>query len=143
MMMHLQIITPVKVVFEDEVNEVIVPTPSGYIGILPQHVSLVTRVSEGELTIKKQGKSEFLAVTGGFLQVAHNTITILADYAVRSEEIEVAKAEEAKKRAEKLMEEHLSERDFAQVEAELRKSLLELKVAQRRRTRSHPSSSSR
>lgn len=133
MNLYLEIITPEKIVFKDEIDEVIVPTVKGQVSILPNHIGLLTQVAAGEITIKKQGKEYFLAITGGFLEVANNKISILADYAVRSEEIEIAKAQEAQKRAQKLMEEKTSERDFAIAESQLRRSLLELKVAHRRK----------
>lgn len=134
MKLHLEIVTPTGVAYKDDVDEITVPTQNGYIGILPHHIPLLTQVTSGELRVKKGSSSQFLAITGGFLEVANNKVTILADYAVRSEDVEVAKAESAKKRAEQLLKEKLSERDFVKVEAELRRSLLELKVAKRRRS---------
>ncbi|MCL5970751.1 MAG: ATP synthase F1 subunit epsilon [Patescibacteria group bacterium] len=135
MTLHLEIITPVKIVYKDDVDEVVVPTVKGEIAILPHHVALLTQVTSGELIVKKNGKEQYLAITGGFLEINNNNVSILADYAVRSEDIEVAKAEEAQKRAEKAMQEKVSEKDFAIAEGELRKSLTELKVAVKRRTR--------
>ncbi len=134
--MHLDIITPEKNIFSDDISSLTVPTTNGYISILPHHVNLLTQVVHGEITVKRNHKEEFLAITGGFLEVADNKITILADYAVRSEHIEVEKAIEARKRAEELLKqakENVSERDMAQAEAELRRSLLEINIAQRRR----------
>lgn len=133
MTLHLEIITPEKVVYKDDVNEVISPTVNGEISILPNHVGLLTQIAPGEITVKKQGREYFLAITGGFLEVSRNKVTILADYAIRSEEIEIEKAQEAQKKARKLMEEKTSEKDFAIAESELRRSLLELKVAHRRK----------
>lgn len=135
-MLHLEVVTPEKVIYKDEVNEVIVPTVDGHIGILPNHVPLITQIIPGELTIKKSGKDTFLAITGGFLEVANNTVSIIADYAVRSEHIEIAKALEAQKRAEEILKkksEQMSEKDFALAQGELRKAITELKVARRRR----------
>lgn len=134
--MRLEIITPEKVVFDDEVDEVIAPTPNGQIAILPHHISLLTEISPDELIIKSKGKEHFLAITGGFLRVQKDVITILSDYAIRAEHIEVEKALQAQKRAEEILkkkEEHASLEDFSVVQGELRKSLLELKVAHRRR----------
>lgn len=133
MTFSFEIITPEKVVFKDDVDEVIIPTTTGEVTILPNHISLLTQIAPGELTIKKAGKDQYLAVTGGFLEVAKNIVTLLADYAVRSEEIEVAKAQEAQKRAEKLMQEKTSDRDFAMAESQFKRALLELKVASKRR----------
>lgn len=135
MTLHIEVITPEKVVYEGEIDEVVVPTTTGQIGILPNHASLLSRVASGELIIKQHGREHLLAVHGGFLEVGENKVTILADYAVRSEDIETAKVLEAKKRAEKLMQEKSNDRDFAQAESELRRALLELKVAERRKSR--------
>ncbi|MDP3726854.1 MAG: ATP synthase F1 subunit epsilon [bacterium] len=134
--MIFEIITPQKIVFQEEVDEITAPTATGEITILPSHVGLLTKIAPGELTIKKGAQARFFAVTGGFLEVEKDKITILADYAVRSEEIEVAKAIEAQKQAERLMKdakEKASEKDFALAESELRRAILELKVAHKRR----------
>lgn len=135
MTIKLQVITPEKVIFDGEVDEVIVPTRSGQIAILPHHVSLLTQVSDGEIIVKKAKENHHITLTGGFLEVGKNITTILADYAIESDDIQVAKAEEAKERAEKLLKEKLSEEDFAEINAQLRKSLLELKVGDLRKKR--------
>lgn len=90
----------------------------------------------GEMTVKIKGKEKYYAITGGFLEVNEDSVTILADYAVESEEIEVEKALEAKKRAEEILKktkEKVSDRDFAIAQAELRRAVMELHVANRRR----------
>lgn len=131
MALQLDIITPLKTVLKEEVEEIIIPTENGEITILPHHVSLVTRIKPGEMTIKRNQKSTFFAITGGFLEINNNKVTILADYAVRAEDIEVAKAKEALERAENLMKEKDSGKNFITAEADLRKALLELHVARR------------
>lgn len=131
-----EIITPEKTVLKDEVDEVIIPTTTGQIAILPNHASLFTQVEQGEIIVKKNNKEQYLAVTGGFLEVNKNIAVLLADYAVRSEEIEVSKALEAQKRAEKTIkeaQEKVSKKDFALAESEFRRSILELRVANKRR----------
>lgn len=139
--LHLEIITPERIVYSDEVDEVIVPGFEGELGILPHHTALFTQVKPGEIKIKKGGEDFFLAVTGGFLDVApQSKVTILADYAVRAEEVEIARAEQAKKRAEELMKEKKSDQEFVFAEAELRKAILELKVARRRKAPKTPPS---
>ncbi len=133
--LHLDIITPEKTVYSDEIDTVVVPGVEGELGILPQHTPLFTQIKPGEIKIKKGREEIYLAITGGFLDVgSQNKVTILADYAVRSEEIEIERAEEAKKRAEEVMREKKSEQEFLVAEAELRKTLLELKVARRRKS---------
>jgi F-type H+-transporting ATPase subunit epsilon len=140
--MHLEIITPEKTVLKEEVDEVLVPTAQGQIGILPHHVNLVTQITQGEIIIKKHSKEQFFAVTGGFLEVANGKVSVLADYAAHAEDIDVEKALKAQKRAEEVLKkgkDQLSERDFAVASAELRKSLLEIDVVNRRRhRRTHP-----
>jgi len=132
----LEIITPEKVVLTDEVSEVIVPTESGQIAILPKHVGLFSKIVPGELIVKKGENEQIIAITGGFLEVSKNKVTILADYAIRAENIEVAKALEAKERAEELMKEKTTERESAMIEGQLRRAILELKVAGKHKTRS-------
>ena len=133
MKLSLTILTPQSQIFSGEADEVIAPTAGGEIGILPNHVSLFTQILPGELRVKNGGKTDFFAIMGGYLEVANNQVNVLGDYAVRAEDIEVAKAEQAKTRAEKAKSEKVSLEDYATIEADLRRSLLELKVAHRRR----------
>ena len=133
MKLTLDIITPQSKVYSGEADEVIVPTVTGEIGILPNHVPLLIQILPGELRVKNGGKTNSFAIMGGYLEVANNTVNVLGDYAVRAEDIEVAKAEQAKARAEKMRQEKVSQQDLATIEADLRRSLLELKVATRRR----------
>jgi len=127
----LEIITPTKVVLKEEVEEIIAPTHNGEIAILPNHVSLLTRLDHGELQIKKDKKFFSFAIAGGFLEVSNNHVNVLADYAIRADDIEVAKAQQASERAKKLMEERKGKEDYVVAEAELRRSLLELKIAKK------------
>lgn len=133
MTLQFEIVTPEKIVFQDTVDEVIAMTTQGQVAILPHHVSFLTKLEPGELTVKKGGTEEHLAVNGGFLEVSKNKVTVLADYAIRSEDIELEKAQEAKRKAEKLMQEKVSEKDFAKTQYQLRKSLLELKIGEKRK----------
>lgn len=136
MALQLEIVTPEKVVFKSEVDEVIAPTVNGQVGILPNHIGLLTKIIPGEVIIKKGSTQHLLAITGGFLEVSGNNVNILADYAVRAEDVEVARAQEAQKRAEKLMQEKKTEKDFKIAQAELIKSILELRVADKVKKRS-------
>lgn len=133
MAFQLEIVTPEKVVYKEDVDEIIVNTQEGQIGVLQNHVRLLTKLIPGELTIRKGSHSQHLAVTGGFLEVGDNKATILADYAVRAEDIEVAKAQEAQRRAEHAMKEKASDKDLRIAEAELQKAILELGVARKRK----------
>lgn len=132
--LHLTIVTPEKQIYSGDAEMVIVPGSEGELGILPHHIPLFTKIKHGEIKIKNKGQTEYLAVTGGFLDVSgEGKITILADYAIKSDEIEEAKAIEAKRKAEEAMREKKEAGDFAVAEADLRKALLELKVAKRRK----------
>lgn len=137
--MYLEVITPEKTILKEDVDEVLVPTQQGQIGILPHHTNLVTELVHGEMIIKTKGKEHILAVTGGFLEVKDGKVTILADYAVHAEDIDVEKALSAQKRAEEVLKkkkEEISEKDFVIAQGELRRSLLELHIANRRRRKS-------
>ncbi len=129
MALVLKLITPTAIVLSEEIDEITLPTVNGEISILPGHVDLLTKVVAGEMIIKKGSKTQGFAVFGGFLEVSKNQVNILADYAVRAEDIEVGKAKEASERAQKAMKEKVNEKDFRIANAELRKALLELKVA--------------
>lgn len=134
----LEIITPEKVLLKDEVDEVIVPTVTGEIAILPNHAQLLTKINPGELVIRKNGKSQSFAILGGFLEVLNNHISVLADYAIRAEDIEIAKVQEAQERAKQKMKQKDTEQNFRVAEAELRKSLLQLKVARKHKIKYTP-----
>lgn len=136
MSLLLEVITPEKVILKEEVDEIVVQTTTGEITILPNHEDLLTKLKEGEMLIKKHGKITYFALTGGFLEVSQNKVNILADYAIRAEDIEIAKAEEAKERAQKKLKEHQEEKEFIVADAELKKAILELRVARKIKTRS-------
>lgn len=136
MTFYLEIITPEKVVFKGEVDEVLIPTQKGQIGILPHHVDFLTQLTPGELHIKHNESEQIIALSGGFVEVSGGKVTVLADYAIHSKDIDEAKAMKAKKRAEEILKERISEEDFALAQSELQRSLLELHVAKRRKTRS-------
>ena len=131
----LEIITPEKVVYKDEVNEIVVPTANGEIAILPNHISLLTQIMPGELIVKKGTSLQSLAITGGFLEVNNNKISVIADYAIKAQDIEVARVQEAKKRAEKVMQEKTTDKELKSAQAELIKTILELKVAHKHKRR--------
>ncbi|HSD98437.1 MAG TPA: ATP synthase F1 subunit epsilon [Patescibacteria group bacterium] len=133
MPLQLTVVTPEKQLLSEEVDEIIVPTTSGELTILPQHAALLAQLVPGELVIKKGNKTDHLVVVGGFLEVGKNTVSILADYAVHGKDISEAQAQQAKDRAEKAMKEKKSDVDFATAEAEFRRAILELKVAKRQK----------
>lgn len=132
----LDVVTAERSVFSEDVDMVIAPGIDGQLGILPHHAPLMTMLTPGELIVKKGGDELILAISGGFLEVRPDRIIILADSVERAEEIDVSRAEEAKRRAEKLLAEgYPSGVDAARTEAALRRSLIRLKVATRRRRR--------
>lgn len=133
--LHLEIISPDGIIYSDEIDEVLLPAQNGQIAILPHHAPLFSKLTEGEVIIKKGGKENFIAIIGGFLEVQNNKAHIISDYAIRAESIEIAKAQEAKRRAQKILQEKKEYADFAIVENDLRKSILELKVAEKLRRR--------
>lgn len=136
--LHLHILSPEATVYDDIVDEVILPTQKGEIAVLPQHVALFTKLAQGELKVKKGNSENTIIIFGGFLEVQNNHVTVLSDYAIRAESIEVAKAEEAKKRAEEVMRNKGENVDFVLAEKELQKSLLTLKAAEKYRKRRTP-----
>ena len=134
---RLDIVTAERLVFSEDVEGVVAPGVEGQLGILPHHTPLMTMLQPGELLVRKEGGEELcIALGGGFLEVRPDRIIILADAAERAEEIDIARAEEAKRRAQERLHERPPEVDMAQTEAALRRSLARLKVAGRRRKRS-------
>jgi len=130
--LQLEVLTQETRVYEGEVDIVLAPGAEGQIGILPAHAPLLTKLTAGELFIFSGPRVEILAVGGGLLDVHNNEVSVLADSAVRADEIDIYKVEEAKKRAEEALKEGLSEREYALAAADLRRAVLELKVARRR-----------
>jgi len=130
-----EVVTAERTVFQDEVDMVVAPGTEGQLGILPHHAPLMTSLTYGELIIHREGREdEFIAIGGGFLEVGPDHVTILADSAERAGEIDEARADEARQRAEALMAQKQREDvDFSRAEAALRRSMLRLKVAQRKR----------
>jgi F-type H+-transporting ATPase subunit epsilon len=133
---RLEIVTAERVVFSEDVDVVIAPGIEGQLGVLPHHAPLMTMLEPGELLVRRGGEEFALAISGGFIEVRPDRIIILADAAERVEEIDVARAEEAKRRAEERLKERAPEVDLLRAEAALRRSLTRLEVAARRRRRS-------
>lgn len=135
MPLHLKIVTPEKLILDEEVNQVNAPTEDGEIGILPNHVNLMSKLEPGELVIKKGGKADTLAVGDGFLQMADNTLTIMTDLATYAADIDERAVEDARKRAQSALEQKLTDEEYAETVAILEKSLAQLKVKRRHRVR--------
>jgi F-type H+-transporting ATPase subunit epsilon len=130
-------------VFSDDVNMVIAWGAEGQLGILPHHAPLMTMLQPGELIIRKDNEESYLAVSGGFLEVRPDKVIILADACERAEEIDIARAQEAKRRAGELIKAPSTEIDTAAAEATLRRSLVRLKVAEKIRRKRRQSQRSR
>jgi len=126
---RLDIVTAERVVYSEEVDMVIAPGVEGQLGILPHHTPLMTTLQAGELRVKKGGEEVSLAISGGFLEVRPDRVVVLADAAERAEEIDMARAEAAKRRAQQWLTERPSGIDEARAETALRRSLARLKVA--------------
>src|SRR5262245_25515536 len=126
--MRLEIVTPDGVVYSDEVDMVTLPAVDGQIGILPMHVPLMTQLVPGEMIVRKNGQDEVLAVGEGLVEVTNDHLAILTDMAVAAENIDEAKAEEARRRAEARLHEKLSAEEIAAVNAALARSIAQLSV---------------
>ena len=131
----LDIVTAEKVVFSEDVDIVVAPGVGGELGILPHHTNLMTILQAGELRVRRAGEEVCMAISGGFLEVRPDRIIILADSAERDTEIDLARAEEAKRRAQERLAHRIPGIDVARAEAALARSLTRLKVAQKRRRR--------
>jgi F-type H+-transporting ATPase subunit epsilon len=131
----VDIVTAERIVYSEEVDIIVAPGIEGELGILPQHAPLMTSLKEGELMMRKGGEEIFMAISGGFLEVRPDRVIVLADSAERSDEIDVTRAEEAKRRAEERISKLTSEIDLARAEAALRRSLIRLKVSEKRKRR--------
>ena len=132
---RLDIVTAERQVYSEEVDLVVAPGIDGEMAILPGHAPLMTTLQPGELLIRRGGEEIPLVITGGFLEVRPERVTVLADAAERVEEIDAERAEEAKRRAEERLGEKLGAADLARPEAALRRSMIRLRVVQKRRRR--------
>ena len=131
--LKLQIITPEATVYSEDVDMVTLPALEGQIGILPDHVRLMTRMVPGEMIVRKNGQPFFLAVGGGLVEVTGKRVSILTDLAVAADNIDEARVEEARQRAAARLREKISAEEVASVNASLARSLAQLGVKRRRR----------
>ena len=133
MPIHLEIVTAERTILSDDVDQINAPGAAGRMGVLPRHEPLMTTLIPGELTIIKNGQSTPFAVSGGFMEVLPDRVTILADTAERADEIDEERAEAARRRAEDLLRERKSEQEMVIAEAQLRRAMIRLRVARLRR----------
>ena len=131
----VEIVTAERKVLEDDVDMVIAPGIEGQLGILPRHAPLLTALQAGEIRLKKGGQEVALMVTGGFLEVRANKVTVLADAAERAEEIDLARAEEAMRRAQERVRTRGADMDLERAATATRRAAVRLKLARRRAPR--------
>jgi F-type H+-transporting ATPase subunit epsilon len=131
--LKLEIVTPEASIYSEEVDMVTLPGSEGEMGIYPMHVPLMTEIVAGELVARIGGKDQHLAVGGGFVQITADRVAVMTDMAIKSDDIDEAKAEEARKRAEDRLSEKLSDEESANVQAALAHSLAQLNVKRRQK----------
>ncbi len=135
MPLRLEIITGEQLLFEDDgIDEVIAPGALGQLGVLPSHAAMFTTLQPGELVVRKNSADMPFFLSGGFLEVKDDLVTILADAAERGDEIDLERAEAARVRAEERLRDE-STQDRARAEAALRRSMMRLRILERRRRR--------
>jgi F-type H+-transporting ATPase subunit epsilon len=132
--LKVDIVTAERVVFsEEDVERLIVPGIEGELGLLPLHAPLLTTIQPGVLRVVKGGEETTMAITGGFIEVRENRVTILADAAERGEDIDLARVEEARRRAEERLASREATVDMVQAEMALKRALVRLKAAEQMR----------
>jgi F-type H+-transporting ATPase subunit epsilon len=131
--MKLEIVTPAAVVYSQDVEMVTLPAVEEQLGIYPHHVPLLTRVTPGEMIVRRNGADEFLAVGGGLVEITGDHVAIVTDMAVSVKDIDEAKAEEARQRAAARLRDKISDEEVATVNASLARALAQLNVKRRRR----------
>jgi F-type H+-transporting ATPase subunit epsilon len=129
--LKLEIVTPDAKTYSEDVDMVTLPGVEGEMGIYPMHVPLMTQIVSGEIAVRKGGRDYFLAVGEGFVEITADRVAVMTDMAIRAENIDEAKAEEARRRAEARLAEKLDDEQAALVSAALAHSLAQLKVKRR------------
>jgi F-type H+-transporting ATPase subunit epsilon len=133
MPLQLEIVTPEKLAYEGEVDGVQLPGSEGELGVLPHHAPLISTLGAGELRLRKGGEEEFFAIVGGFLQVLPDKVVVMAETADMASEIDLEKAQEARRQAEQALESgYVEGADLAAARASLQAALLRIRVAERR-----------
>jgi F-type H+-transporting ATPase subunit epsilon len=133
MPIQLEIVTPERLAYNDEVDAVVLPGSQGELGVLPHHAPLVSTLGIGELRIRKGGQEETFAIAGGFLQVLPDKVVVMAETADLASEIDLEKAQEARREAERALETGYQEgADLAAARAALQQALMRIRVAERR-----------
>lgn len=128
----LEIVTPDRLVLSEEIDEVIVPSVEGYMGVRPGHAPLLARLDVGEISYRVGSEERYLACSGGFAEVQADGVSILAETAELAEEIDVERAKLARRRAEDRLEADLSEHEFRRAEISLKKAVSRVRVFERK-----------
>jgi F-type H+-transporting ATPase subunit epsilon len=131
--LKLEIVTPDAIVYSEQVHMVTLPAVEGQMGVLPQHVPLLTQIVPGEMIVRRDGHDTFLAVGEGLVLITGDGVAIVTDMAVAADNIDEAKAEEARQRAAARLREKIADAEVASVNGALARSLAQLKVKRRRR----------
>jgi F-type H+-transporting ATPase subunit epsilon len=129
--LKLEIVTPDAKVYSEDVEMVTLPAAEGEMGVYPQHVPLLAQIVSGEIIARKDNRDQSLAVGEGFVEITGERVAIMTDMAILAENIDEMKAEEARRRAEARLAEHLDDEEAAIVNAALAHSLAQLKVKRR------------
>ncbi|MGF7183926.1 F-type H+-transporting ATPase subunit epsilon [Desulfitispora alkaliphila] len=129
--LKMEVVTPERTVFSDDVESVVVPATQGYLGVLYNHAPMITGLEIGVIKYTKDNKENLMAVTGGFMEVMDNKLVVLADAAELSSEIDVIRAQEAKKRAEQRIETKKEEIDFERAKLALYRALNRIEAAEK------------
>ncbi|MBN8248148.1 MAG: F0F1 ATP synthase subunit epsilon [Verrucomicrobia bacterium] len=132
--LKLEIVTPEAKIYSEDVDSVTLPGVEGELGIYPMHIPLMTQLTAGEVCARKAGQDHYLAVGEGFVEVTGERVAILTDMAIKADDIDEAKADEARRRAEARLQEKLGSDEHAAVQAALAHSLTQLNVKRRRRS---------
>ncbi len=130
--LKLDVVTPEAVTFSGDDEMVTLPAVEGEMGIYPQHVPLMTQIVPGELVVRREGRDTFMVVGDGFVEIASDHVAVLTDMAIPADQIDEAKAEEARRRAENRLTEQLDDEETATVHAALANSIAQLAVKRRR-----------
>lgn len=133
MPLHLEIVTAEKMVYQDDVDMVIAPAADGEVGILPHHAPLLTTLQVGELRVKKGGSEQSLLIAGGFMEVSNGRVTVLADAAEHAEDIDVQRAEEARRRAQDSLANRTNVESELAAQAAMRRATVRIRIARSRR----------
>ena len=129
--LKLEIVTPDARTYSDDVDMVTLPGVEGEMGIYPQHVPLMTQLIPGEITVRNDGRDAYLAVGDGFVEITGDRVAVLTDMAIPCDQIDEAKAEEARRRAEARLAEQVDDEESAAVQASLANALAQLHVKRR------------